>query len=242
MVQIFRKLEKVQKNYLFRIEAAMKKIFIVDYENTAIHGLMGIDKLGKESIVRIHCSKDALCKLLESLLNGYCQLGIDVKVIFSGLSGKNSLDFKLACDLGYFAADSQVGEIYIISKDRGLESAVSEVKHLNPKLKAAIKENILECIPQKIVKSEIKLIKQEVTKQETVKKQEGIKVIDRAVILKELNNKNDIPEKYRTHLGSLLQKNLTMNDFKSQVTRMFGKKQESLVEIALLYFNKYRVI
>lgn len=215
----------------------MKKIFIVDYENTAIHGLMGIDKLGKESIVRIHCSKDALCKLLESLLNGYCQLGIDVKVVFSGLSGKNSLDFKLACDLGYFAADSQVGEIYIISKDRGIESAVSEVKHLNPKLKAAIKENILECIPQKIVKSEIKLIRQE-----TVKKQEGIKVIDRAVILKELNNKNDIPEKYRTHLGSLLQKNLTMNDFKSQVTRMFGKKQESLVEIALLYFNKYRVI
>lgn len=31
----------------------MKKIFIVDYENTAIHGLMGIDKLDKESLVEI---------------------------------------------------------------------------------------------------------------------------------------------------------------------------------------------
>lgn len=215
----------------------MKKIFIIDYENTAIHGLMGIDKLDKESLVRIHCSKDALCKLLESLVDGYCRLGIDVKVIFSGLSGKNSLDFKLACDLGYFAADSQVGEIYIISKDRGLESAVSEVKHLNPKLKAAIKENILECIPQKTAKSEIKLIKQE-----PLKKEEATKVIDRSLILKDLNNKNDIPAKYRIHLGSLLQKNLSSDDFKSKVTRMFGKKQESLVEIALLYFNKYKGI
>ncbi len=215
----------------------MKRIFIVDYENTAIHGLMGIDKLDKESIVRIHCSKDALCKLLESLLNGYCQLGIDVKVIFSGLSGKNSLDFKLACDLGYFAADSQVGEIYIISKDRGLESAVSEVKHLNPKLKAAIKENILECIPQKTAKPEIKLIKQEI-----VKKEEATKIIDRAVILKDLNNKNDIPAKYRDQVVSHLQKASNKNDFKVRATKLFGKKQESLVEIALLYFNKYKGI
>ncbi|MGL5256282.1 MAG: PIN domain-containing protein [Proteocatella sp.] len=198
----------------------MKKIFIIDYENTSIHGLLGMDRLDENSIVRIHCSKENLCELFDSIFGGYRKLGVDVRAVYSESRGKNALDFKLACDLGYFSSDKEVSEIYIISKDKGLESAIIEAKYLNSKLKSAIKENILECI-SKNEKAQLSKVKQ----------------IDQ--IFEDIKNDKDIPEKYKSHLLATIKKSNSEKEFRDKAISIFGKKQEKLVDIATKYFSKY---
>lgn len=212
----------------------MKKIFIVDYENTSMHGLLGVDRLDQNSIVRIHCSKESLCELMDSIFGGYRKLGVEIHTIYSDIRGRNALDFKLSCDLGYFAADKNVSEIHIISKDKGLESAVVEAKHLNNKLKSDIKENILECISKK--GEDIKLGIDNKIKNE---KSEFPKTKQIDQIFEDIKKNNDIPEKYKSHLLATIKKSNNKKEFREKVIRIFGKKQEKLVDIATEYFSKY---
>lgn len=217
----------------------MKKIFIVDYENTSMHGLLGMDRLDENSIVRIHCSKENLCELFDSIFWGYKKLGIDICSIYSGSRGKNALDFKLACDLGYFAADKEVSEIYIISNDKGIESAIIEAKYLNSKLKSDIKENILECIPKNGENIKKENIKQEIDNKIKNEKAELSKVKQGNQIFEDIKKNKDMPEKYKSHLLATIKKSNSEKEFRDKATRIFGKKQEKLIEIATEYFSRY---
>lgn len=217
----------------------MKKIFIVDYENTSIHGLLGVDKLDENSIVRIHYSKENVCELLDSIFGGYRKLGIDIRPVYSESRGKNALDFKLACDLGYFAADKAVSEIYIISNDKGIESAIIEAKYLNNKLKSAIKENILECIYKQGENIDKENIEPEIDNKTKIEKPQFSKIKEMNLVFEDIKNNKDIPEKYKSHLLATIKKSNSEKEFRDKAIRVFGKKQEKLVDIATKYFSKY---
>lgn len=58
----------------------MKKIFIIDYENTSMYGLLGMDRLDENSIVRIHCSKENLCELFDSIFGKKQEKLVDIAI------------------------------------------------------------------------------------------------------------------------------------------------------------------
>ena len=108
-----------------------RRVCLIDYENTALPGLDGLENLDSGDCVRIICSNESIGNTLLHILSIYRDRNIVVEVEYMNQRGSNALDFRLSCDLGYFIAQGDVEQIYVVSKDKGYLHAISEASALN---------------------------------------------------------------------------------------------------------------
>lgn len=108
-----------------------KKVCLIDYENTALAGLDGLENLEAGDCVRIICSNESIGNTLLHILSVYRDRDISVEVEYMTQRGPNALDFRISCDLGFFIAQGDVEQIYVVSKDKGYLHAISEASALN---------------------------------------------------------------------------------------------------------------
>lgn len=123
-----------------------KKICLIDYENTALAGLDGLENLEPGDGLRIICSNDSIGNTLLHILSIYRERNITIEVEYMNQRGSNALDFRLSCDLGYFIAQGDVEQIYVVSKDKGYLHAISEASALNSDVLIVCGVSIRDCL------------------------------------------------------------------------------------------------
>ncbi len=126
-----------------------RKVCLIDYENTALLGLAGLENLSDGDCVRIICSNENITNTLGKTMKIYEKAGILVQAVYMNPGEKrekNALDFRLCCDLGYFIAQSTVSEVYVISSDKGYHNAILEANKLNPNVLIVQGASIQACL------------------------------------------------------------------------------------------------
>jgi|GEM_PF-3201497 len=125
----------------------IRRVFLVDYENTSIRGLYGISCLTGNAKVVVFCSTPVIQRAVEDVLYAYKQQGIEIGTFILIKQGKNALDFMISTYLGYEINAKIDKEIYIISGDHGYGSAVEMAKQLDTRMMIGSGRNIFECLP-----------------------------------------------------------------------------------------------
>ena len=106
----------------------MKKNYVfVDYENVQAVSLDLLDKVSVETFVWFLMGEHQVSvptDLVEAMLRHAAR----VQVIRAKSSGKNALDFVLACSVGEQVAADATGYFHIVSKDKGFDAVVAHLK------------------------------------------------------------------------------------------------------------------
>lgn len=123
-----------------------KKVCLIDYENTALAGLDGLENLESGDGVRIICSNDSIGNTLLHILSIYRERNVTIEVEYMNQRGSNALDFRLSCDLGFFIAQGDVEQIYVVSRDKGYLHAISEASALNADVLIVRGVSIRDCL------------------------------------------------------------------------------------------------
>ena len=98
-------------------------IYLIDYENTGVKGLAGIEKLKEEDqIILFYGPKTGAIPFDEHVK--ISQSASHVEYIKTTKTAKNYLDFQLTTYLGYLIASTPVKEYHVISKDSGYDSVI----------------------------------------------------------------------------------------------------------------------
>ena len=98
-------------------------IYLIDYENTGVKGLAGIEKLSEEDqIILFYGPKTGSIPFDEHVK--ISQSASHVEYIKTTKTAKNYLDFQLTTYLGYLIASTPVREYHVVSKDSGYDSVV----------------------------------------------------------------------------------------------------------------------
>lgn len=98
-------------------------IYLIDYENTGVKGLAGIEKLSEEDqIILFYGPKTGSIPFDEHVK--ISQSASHVEYIKTMKTAKNYLDFQLTTYLGYLIASTPVREYHVVSKDSGYDSVV----------------------------------------------------------------------------------------------------------------------
>lgn len=125
-------------------KTAIKRYFLVDFENVQVHGLLGLDKLKESDAVTIFFSKNAdnISFELHLALNE-CRAKLDFQKVGTGV--KNALDFQLSSQLGYIinqniVAGNKKVNYYIVSRDNGFSCLCSFWEQFDTEVK------IIKCI------------------------------------------------------------------------------------------------
>jgi hypothetical protein len=108
-------------------------IYLIDYENTGVKGLAGIEKLREDDLVIIFYGPktgslpfDEHVKISSAVSH--------VEYIKTVKTAKNYLDFQLTTYLGFLVASTGIKEYTIISRDSGYDSVVDFWKSRGMKL------------------------------------------------------------------------------------------------------------
>jgi len=120
----------------------MKQVFLIDYENTAWHGLDGISLLRADTKIVLFYSGTSDIRTLQDLLSAYEEKGMDISFVKLKHSGKNALDFMIAVMAGYEMHTRGKKEIFIISRDRGYRPIADEAENINPGCRVVIARTI----------------------------------------------------------------------------------------------------
>jgi hypothetical protein len=114
----------------------MKNILMVDYEN--IQGLT-LEKLDPNSVDVWFFVGKSQNKIPFDLVESTQPFGSSLRWIKIEGNGKNNLDFHMIFELGRLSTDKEgVGEIYLLSKDKGFDSVVQYANHLGLKVKRIV--------------------------------------------------------------------------------------------------------
>lgn len=98
-------------------------IYLIDYENTGVKGLAGIERLKEEDqIILFYGPKTGAIPFDEHVK--LSQSASHVEYIKTTKTAKNYLDFQLTTYLGYLIASTPVREYHVISKDSGYDSVI----------------------------------------------------------------------------------------------------------------------
>lgn len=98
-------------------------IYLIDYENTGVKGLAGIEKLNEEDqIILFYGPKTGSIPFDEHVK--ISQAASHVEYIKTTKTAKNYLDFQLVTYLGYLIARSSIREYHVVSKDSGYDSVI----------------------------------------------------------------------------------------------------------------------
>lgn len=108
----------------------MKRAIYVDYENVSLNGLTCVEKLTKDDCVKIFIGRQS-AKLSMSDADRIFNCKASVELITNQYIGKNALDFIIMVHLGYDIAKEIADEYFIISKDKGYDPAILEMKKKN---------------------------------------------------------------------------------------------------------------
>ncbi len=123
----------------------MKMIFLVDGDNHLAEGLKGIDLLTAEDTVLIFYGKGQS----EASIRKLCgQTHAQVHLLESVRSGKNSIDFQIITELGVLVGRGEAEYAYVISQDKGYESAMSALRrrYSNTFQEVALRPSIESCL------------------------------------------------------------------------------------------------
>ena len=108
----------------------MKKVIYVDYENVNLKGLDGIERLTDEDEVKIFIGAQT-SKLSMKDADRIFNSDAHVELITNTYIGKNALDFIIMVHLGYDIAKELSKNYYIISKDKGYDPAIHEMRKVS---------------------------------------------------------------------------------------------------------------
>lgn len=131
----------------------MKRVFLLDYENTAIRGLYGISELGLGDKVVVFCSNENIKRALYDLLKVYEERRVEVRVHLLKKRAVNALDFMITTYLGFEVSMEEEKEIFVISADKGYESAIDMAHELSNGIFIGFHESIFDCIHEKYSRS-----------------------------------------------------------------------------------------
>lgn len=125
----------------------MKRAIYVDYENVNISGLKGIEELTHDDVVKIFIGAQA-SKLTMVDANRIFNCEASVELITNKYIGKNALDFIIMVHMGYDIAQGLAKSYYIISKDKGYDPAIHEMRKMSG-LTVARREDIVAVLDEK---------------------------------------------------------------------------------------------
>ena len=131
----------------------MKRVFLLDYENTAVRGLYGISELGRGDKIVIFCSNENIKRALDDMLRVYGERGVKVVVHLLKKRAVNALDFMITTYLGFEVSMEEEKEIFVISADKGYESAIDMAHELSNGIFVGFHESIHDCIHEKYSRS-----------------------------------------------------------------------------------------
>lgn len=113
--------------------------YLIDYENTGVKGLLGIEQLKEDDLIIIFYGPKTGAVPFDEHVK-ICQAASQVKYIKTTKTAKNYLDFQLTTYLGYLVGQTDVKEYYVISKDSGYDSVIDFWKKWG--IRIVRKENI----------------------------------------------------------------------------------------------------
>lgn len=131
----------------------MKRVFLLDYENTGVRGLYGISELGLGDKVVVFCSNENIKHALYDLLRIYEERRVEIRVHLLKKRAVNALDFMITTYLGFEVSMEEQKEIFVISADKGYESAIDMAHELSNGIFIGFHESIFECIHEKYSRS-----------------------------------------------------------------------------------------
>ena len=134
-------------------EDSMKRVFLLDYENTAVRGLYGISELGYGDKVVVFCSNENIRSALVDLLKVYEERRVEIRVHLLKKRAMNALDFMITTYLGFELSIESQKEIFVVSADRGYESAIDMAHELSNGIFIGFHESIYECLHENFRKS-----------------------------------------------------------------------------------------
>ncbi|MCR4840084.1 MAG: hypothetical protein K5848_00925 [Lachnospiraceae bacterium] len=108
----------------------MKRVIYVDYENVNLKGLEGIERLGDEDMVKIFIGAQT-SKLSMKDADRIFNSDAHVELITNTYIGKNALDFIIMVHMGYDIAKELAKNYYVISKDKGYDPAIHEMRKVS---------------------------------------------------------------------------------------------------------------
>lgn len=117
----------------------MKRIFLIDKENTGTRFLKGLEALSnQDKVIVFHYSQAGSIK--EEVLSALSKTKAAVEIRSMNTHTKNAMDFQICTYLGYlYSKNGTNAEYYIVSNDKGYEAAVEFIKlQLDPKIKINI--------------------------------------------------------------------------------------------------------
>ncbi len=123
----------------------MKMIFLVDGDNHLSEGLKGIDLLSAQDTVLVFYGKGQS----EASVRKLCgETAAQVRLLESVRSGKNSIDFQIITELGVLIGRGEAEYAYVISQDKGYESAMSALRrrYSNTFREVALQPSIESCL------------------------------------------------------------------------------------------------
>ena len=109
----------------------MKRYFIIDLENIGKHFTEGIEDLTMEDTLII-CHNRVVGNLSKDIQDKLYHTKATVKMLEIFNHTKNAMDFCLCTQLGFLIAEnSNKAKYYIVSNDKGFETAMDFAKSLN---------------------------------------------------------------------------------------------------------------
>lgn len=124
----------------------MKRVFLLDYENTAVRGLFGISELGLGDKVVVFCSNENIQVALQDMLKIYEERRVEIRVHLLKKRAANALDFMITTYLGFEISMEGEKEIFVISADKGYESAIDMAHELSNGIFIGFHESIYDCL------------------------------------------------------------------------------------------------
>lgn len=124
----------------------MKRAFYVDYENVNISGLKGIESLTHDDVVKIFIGAQA-SRLTMVDADRIFNCEATVELISNKYIGRNALDFIIMVHMGYDIAQELAKNYYVISKDKGYDPAIHEMRKMS-KLTVKRVEDITAIVDQ----------------------------------------------------------------------------------------------
>ncbi len=121
-------------------------IYLIDYENTGVKGLYGIEKLQEDDLIVVFYGPKTGSVPFDDHVRISSAVS-HVEYIKTCKTAKNYLDFQLTTYLGYLVAHTGVKEYYVVSKDSGYDSVVDFWKSRG--MTIVRRENISAEKPQK---------------------------------------------------------------------------------------------
>ena len=98
-------------------------IYLIDYENTGVKGLHGIEKLQEHDLIVVFYGPKTGAVPFDDHVRISSAVS-HVEYIKTSKTAKNYLDFQLATYLGYLIALTGVKEYCVVSKDGGYDSVI----------------------------------------------------------------------------------------------------------------------